>query len=126
MTATLRLPIEHDAPTEADRRELLQTLRDIDYHPERFVPESEAATEKQRWVSTEKTPANAAERHAAITAANRTMAASLTDHRREVEEQLASTGAGLRIASVLDNREHAFCLFPAENVRERLRKLATL
>jgi hypothetical protein len=126
MTATLRLPIEHDAPTEANRQELLQTLRDLEYHPERFAPDSEAAAEKQRWVETPKTPGNAAERHAAITAANRTMAALLADRRREVEEQLASTAENLRAASVLDNREHAFCLFPAENVRERLSKLATL
>ncbi len=126
MTATLRLPIEHDAPTEADRRELLRTLRDIDYHPERFVPGSEAAAEKQRWVDTEKTPANAAQRHAAITAANRTMAASLADRRREIEVQLESTTADLRNASVLDSREHAFCLFPAENIHERLSKLTDL
>lgn len=126
MTATVRLPIEHDAPTEANRNELLQTLRDLEYHPERYAPDSEAAAEKQRWVDTPKTPKNAAERHAAITTANRTMAASLADHRREVEEQLATTAEDLRVASVLDSREHSFCLFPADNLRERLRKLATL
>jgi hypothetical protein len=126
MTATLRLPIKHDAPTEANRHELLQTLRDLQYHPERFAPDSEAAAEKQRWVNTPKTPTNAAERHAAITNANRTMAAWLADRRREVEEQLASTAENLRAASVLDNREHAFCLFPADNIRKRLSKLATL
>ena len=126
MTATLRLPIEHDAPSESDRRALLQTLRDIQYHPERFTPGSEAAAEKQHWVDTPKTRENAAERHAAITAANRSMVESLVDRRREVEEQLASTAADLRAAAVLDSREHSFCLFPADNLRERLRKLASL
>jgi len=125
MTATLRLPIDHDAPTAEDRRALLSKLRDLEYHPELFVPDSEAAAEKQRWLETPKTPANAAARHAVITAANRAMVESLNGRRREVEDQLTATTEDLRAASVLDSREQAFCLFPADNVRKRLQRLAT-
>lgn len=126
LTATLRLPIEHDSPNEQDRRAAIRKLRDLEYHPERFAPECEAAATKRRWVATPKTPANAAERHAAITAANRAMAATLGDERRAAEEELDAVERGLRAAAVLDSREHSFCLFPAEDVRRRLTGLSTV
>ncbi|TWU00519.1 hypothetical protein Pla108_14710 [Botrimarina colliarenosi] len=126
LSATLRLPIEHDSPTEADRRAALRRLRDLRYHPEKFAPNSDAAAVKQRWVATAKTPANAAERHEAITQANEAMAASLTDERVASEERLKQIEHGLRAAAVLDSREHSFCLFPADDIKERLQRLTAI
>jgi len=123
LSATLRLPIDHTQPTAADRRELLRRRRELRYHPEKFTPDHPRADEKRRWVATEKTPANAAERHRAITAANEAMSADLTEQREAADRRLAEIERGLKSASVLDSREYSFCLYPAGDARRRLEAL---
>lgn len=131
LTATLRLPIEHDSPEEQDRRELVQRIRDSRYHPEEFLTDRAdadvlaAAQRKEHWIG-QRDPDLRAERHAQITAANELMAASLEPMRNRLERDLADVQRGLRDAALLDSREYAFCLFPAGDIRRRLTKLASI
>lgn len=132
LTATVRLFTEHpDEPTLADLRQLELQLRSYRYHPERYlddgrtltVVQQQAIAEKRRWVQTEKTPANAAERHQAIEQANRLLYDSLEAERLHTTQELESLTEQLRLAPFYTSREYAFCLFPERALIERLQTL---
>jgi hypothetical protein len=122
ISGTLRLPIAHGNGDDAAIRQLRQSLRELDYHPERFVtidgPSSDGngaerfLSEKQHWIGTSKTPQNAASRHAAITAANHALQPLLAERRSLLETQLAAAAQQSRANRVLNSREYSFCLFP--------------
>jgi hypothetical protein len=77
-------------------------------------------SEKQRWIRTSKTPANAASRHAAITAANHALRPFLGHRRALLETQLAVATEQSRANRVLRSREYSFCLFPRNLLEEFL------
>lgn len=128
LTATLRLPIEHTARTVTDRRRLLKHLRDLRYHPEHHLPADapdpakQLASSKREWIA--RTGADPAERHAAITSANQSLYEALSAEAESTKREVETLDAGLRNAAILDSREHSFCLFPADNLRERLQRLS--
>jgi hypothetical protein len=122
ISGTLRLPIAHGNGDDVTIRQLRQSLRELDYHPERFVaidgPASASngaerfLSEKRSWIDTSKTPQNAASRHAAITAANHALQPFLAERRSNLETQLATAAEQSRANRVLNSREFSFCLFP--------------
>jgi hypothetical protein len=122
ISGTLRLPIAHGNGDAAVIRQLRQSLRELDYHPERFVALNQPASdgdgaarflsEKERWIHTSKTPQNSASRHAAMTAANHALQPFLADRRAFLETQLATAAEQSRANRVLSSREYSFCLFP--------------
>ncbi|TWT65896.1 hypothetical protein Pla123a_48070 [Posidoniimonas polymericola] len=128
-TATLQLPIPHAPRISRDRpREIAAELRALQYHPERHLesPPSNAAAHidaKRRWVQTDKTPANAAERHHAIESANAALQPFVEPRRAELLVEQERTTELLRTTAVLESREYAFCLFPADWLREQLRQV---
>lgn len=123
LSATLRLPIERPSVGPSDRIAALRKLRDLRYRPEAFAAaDHPAAVEKRLWVETLKTPQNAAERHAAISAANEALSGDLAAEREAATVELGRVEAALRTAALLGSREFAFCLYPAE-VRQRLARL---
>jgi len=127
-SATLRLPIAHPACEACQLREARQQLRELKFHPERFLdghPVSNAdpaaarlVAEKQRWINTAKTPANARERHLAIAAANAALQPFVAPRRAELERRRGDAEARLRAGAVLDSRDYAFCLFPRESLEQ--------
>jgi hypothetical protein len=123
ISGTLRLPIAHSARGDGQAPRLRQLLRNFEFHPEHFaavdgqLADARAAAliaQKQRWIRTPKTPQDAAQRHAAIVAANRSLQPYVASQRAEVELQLAQASERARAHRVLDSREYAFCLFPPE------------
>ena len=133
LSATLRLPLDHPPVAEADRRQIHQRLREQRFHPEQFLGGQLAdlpvdarfrVDQKQAAIALHKTPENAAERHAAIDRANRELQPLLAADRKALELQLAELEKRLRAASLLDSREYAFCLYPAEWLRAQLSGLA--
>lgn len=131
-SATLRLPIDHPTASVARLRRAQQQLRELEYHPENFLPTddppatvqvstiSAAVAEKRRWVDTPKTAENARQRHRAITDANRTLQPFVESERSSLERQVDATLQRLRANSILDSREYSFCLFPREHIVTRL------
>jgi hypothetical protein len=129
LTATLRLPVTSSGATPDDARRLERQVRELNYHPERFVDantngNATAETlirEKQRWIDTPATRDNAKLRGDHIRSANAQLqpfvAASRTSLLGE-REQLAEK---LRVHSVLASREYAFCLYPAEELQALMR-----
>jgi hypothetical protein len=124
-SATLRLPIAHAAPREDELRRIRHELRELDYHPERFVSSNgdasiaSAVSEKSRWLAATKTTANAHARHQAIVAANATLQPFVAMQREDLQRERERLESRLAVASIIDSREYSFCLFPREHF-ERL------
>lgn len=122
ISGTLRLPLAVPGGDERSVRQLRQTLRELDFHPERYValdgptPDRKLAEEfvgeKRRWVETVKTPQNAASRHAAIVASNLGLQPFIANRRTELEMQLLKMLEQSRADRILGSREYSFCLFP--------------
>lgn len=124
LTATLRLPIGHEPVDPEAARRIAAELRAMEFHPERLlgsVPGAqEAIAEKRRWIETEKTPTQAAERHRAIVGANAAMRPMVVPLRQALLAKQEKLSQQLRAAAVLESREYAYCLFPGEWLRARL------
>ena len=117
-------------PSAWSNRSLRQQLRELDYHPERYLSmngtpasnSSDAAeliAEKQHWISTPTTPTNAHDRHVGITGPTPPSNHSSPECRRDVNRQLNEAVALLQTPPSSRSREYSFALFP----RERLRRL---
>jgi hypothetical protein len=125
ISGTLRLPIAHATGASGEGARLRQLLRNLEFHPEKFVGSDGRATnavaalisEKHRWVNLEKTPTNAAQRHEAIVNANRLLQPYVAGQRSQLEAELARAAVRSRASRVLDSREYAFCLFPRDLLR---------
>ncbi len=131
MSATLRLPIDHDRVLPGDLPRLHRELRSIRYHPETLCEGTSLAGEdhrtmqsliaqKQTWVRTPKTHANAAERHRQIVAANEGLQRWLVPRRESLLEKIALFEHQSRANELLESREYPFCLFPQDNLRDFL------
>jgi hypothetical protein len=128
-TATLHLPIPRPHVTIDDRRRVRHELRDLTFHPERYIDtkrlsrpgDREAVAglvaEKQRWIATPKTSANARQRHAGIARANGELAVRLGPERETLLADDRRIEAALRRETILGSREYAFCLHPEETLR---------
>ena len=131
-SATLRLPIRHPGVSADELRTLQRRLRELEYHPERFLRVDGArpgdsttgaasiAAEKRRWIETPKTSTNARERHLAIAAANAALQPYLTAYRQQLNRQRDELERRVRAADILDSREYSFCLFPREHLQRHL------
>jgi hypothetical protein len=124
VSATLHLPTERKRVTPADVRLIEHELRDITYHPEQHLTDGGAdvnlLAEKQRWIATPQTIANARERCRVIRRVNTALQPWLDDRRNQLTSQLAATSQRLQAESVLASREYAFCLHPESTLREFL------
>jgi hypothetical protein len=124
LSGTLRLPIPHPPSEGRTPEQMHAALRELAYHPERVLATAAFANgerraadalvaKKLRWVETEKTAQNAAEKHREIVAANAGLQPFLADVRALLERQIDAANQRSRANRVLDSREFAFCLFPS-------------
>jgi hypothetical protein len=142
VSGTLRLPIEHRRGVKQELRRTHQSLRELTYHPERFIDLEhngkpcdrcgghaadrsldvvERAVESKRgWIATAKTPANARARHQAIAQANETLQPWVSNRRVQLQETLEQLESQARVEAILTSREYSFCLHPRERLREFL------
>ena len=113
-------------------RRVSRELRELDYHPERFLSRDGApsannaadaakfATEKRRWIDTPVTPENAHTRHLAISSANAALQPFVRPQRQQLHDERAPSQRRLRDDAILNSREFAFCLFPRDQLRRLL------
>jgi hypothetical protein len=130
LSATMLLPIPRERVTAEEARGPEQRLRDMAYHPEKYLVSPVASDEaaevaqlaetKAAWVATRQTPDNARERWRAIRAANEALSPWLESQRRETLLELDRLARKLRAETVLAWREYAFCLYPRAALQDFL------
>ncbi len=134
VSGTLRLPLEDRFPELATYRptgalaEVQQTLRDLEFHPERHLlpldERSEAirdlVTEKRRWIDTHPTPTLAKRRCREIRASNARLAYHTQSIRQQLLDQVGPLAAAIRAEKILANRDIPWCFFPENKLREFL------
>ncbi len=127
-TATLKLPVPKVTVDSHDVQRIDRLLRGLRYHPESHIdptPETLSfVAEKRRWIDMEVPPHRHRERHEHIERANRTLYELLDAREQQLVQQRAQLRASLRKQAILDSREYAFCLFPADSLRDRLLDLS--
>jgi hypothetical protein len=122
VSATLRLPICCSESSD-EQYHLRQKLRELNFHPERFLDGDanaaivpEIVAEKRRWISAPKTSDNARVRHEAIGAANSALQPYIAPQRQHLQERLKESAARQHACSILRSRDYSFALFPRENL----------
>ncbi len=127
-TATLKLPVPRIRVDPQDVQRLNRLLRELRYHPELHIdPAPEIVplvAEKRRWIEIEVPPHRRRERHQHIERANRTLHGLLGARQQQLVQQRTDLCGSLRKQAILDSREYAFCLFPADSLRDRLLDLS--
>jgi hypothetical protein len=128
VSATLRLPIARPAVRHESMRDVRRQLRELAYHPERFLLADGASAaaiaavgKKTQWLETVKTPQNARARHQAVASANAALQPFVAPQREQLERQRNEIEHRLAVDSILNLREYSFCLFPREHFERLLR-----
>jgi hypothetical protein len=122
VSATLLLPIERNRATDDDLRAVQRQLRELVYHPERYLNRSDDASSapiaaKRGWVETPQTAGNARQRCHAIREANLALQLRLAPLRQSLLERQTQIMRKLQAERVLASREYAFCLYPEASLR---------
>ncbi len=104
-------------PAGTGLRAIRQELRELTYHPERFLDgaqnaPADALASKQHWIQTSQTRENARQRCQAIRQANEAMQPCLAERRQELLEREAAIIRRVDAQRVLTWREYGFCLYP--------------
>ena len=130
LSATLLLPLSRDEVAPADRTRLVQQLRELTFHPERFLVKSTTSeqssaeevarlvAEKRRWITTQPTRETAQARCRVIRSINEALQPSVSELRAQSVRALAQMQETLRANQVLSWREYAFCLHPLSSLRD--------
>jgi hypothetical protein len=127
VSATLQLPIPKPAEPWEDPTEIKQRLRDLQWHPERYVladPSSplgdptELVERKNRYIETSRTPENARVRFEELRRINEAMQPWVADLRHELHQRQAEAIHLQHREALLTSREYSFCLHPTGELRE--------
>ena len=127
-TATLRLSVELPWGSASRIGELKQMLRELRFHPERFISDAGSSEnqvsnwvlQKENWIRTPVLPDQRRARHEKIAEANSKMQHVLRGKFRELESELQLARADRRSIDRLGSREFSFVLFPESQLRTRM------
>ena len=138
LSATLRLPIDRPLVGADNLRAVDHRLRELTFHPERFIAETRAhetivcssknsgttigelIREKQRWIAEPQTRENARLRCRAIRSVNGCLHSALGEERRQATAERTQILQALAAEQVLAGREYAFCLYPSSQLQNFL------
>jgi hypothetical protein len=124
-TATLRLPVTRRPVTWEDRQLADARLRELEFHPERHLDHTlddanvaELVARKQKWIATPQTIENARTRCQEIRSVNTALQGEVAPLREELLVERDRLNTALRGEAILQSREYAFPLFPAQSLRK--------
>jgi hypothetical protein len=131
LSATLLLPTPRPRKSVERLRGIRRELRELDFHPERFldldVADAELAVEwigrKRRWIEMPQTPENAHERWQAFRQINEALQPWVAPRRRQLLVLQQESAQEIQAEKILASREHAFCIYPEATLREFLKDL---
>jgi hypothetical protein len=130
LSATLLLPIERPPKSLEEPAVLAAKLRELSYHPERFLDgmrdtsegrsssASSLIAEKLCWIETPPTRENAKRRCRNIRNLNERLQPWLAELRSQFQRRRDLAVAEARKEMILNWREYAFCLYPEETIRD--------
>jgi hypothetical protein len=126
-TYTAMLPVRRISVDETDIRRTVQQLRELTFHPELHVDQTEKTAaliaEKRRLVDTDPPREQRRERHQEIAKVNESLQPFLSNRRQQLLEQRRELIIALRKNAILSARDYAFCLFPEQSLRDHLLEL---
>ena len=124
LTATLRLPIAREEIKPDDARRIDHRLRELTFHPERHLDGVRDAgaksllKTKRQLIDTPASRENAKLRCHEIRRVNDALQPWLAEERGRLTAQREQIARALRAQSILTSRNYAFCLYPAEPLRQ--------
>lgn len=137
LSATVRLPVEHESVADSDVRRIDCKLRDLAWNPDRHLPPRassevgdfdpspspyELAFRKQEWIERDGTRPR--EKFLAIREINHALQPWVEELRHDLQMQRDAAVQKARAHRILSSREYSFCLYPAPTLREFLLELA--
>ena len=125
---TIRLPVQTEFVTEAQISQERQLLRQMYFHPERFLevadrenPQVSSAEEnKRKWTARELPRGERLGRHQQIGVANAVLRSFLQEKMAARRNFLVGLEERLPAARIFASREWSFCLFPYDLLTSRL------
>jgi hypothetical protein len=132
-TATFRLPVQRPLVTETTLRALRAELREMWYHPERFLPKDPlpAGERAVDWIDRKRQvldrrggTRSALERHREIEHINQQLREQLAERRASILDQARGVEQRWRSDQVLADREYPYCVFSESHLRAPLLDLA--
>jgi hypothetical protein len=135
VSGTLHLPIARPRVSVDDLRGVERELRDLTFHPERFLDgmtgqpaiDGTAGTtarewiaQKQFWIANPFAPSQARERCRAIRSANEHLQSSIAPLRADALRRAEKLAQQLRAEAILASRDYGFCLYPEKKLQEFL------
>ncbi len=112
-TATMQLPFSLQATTREDVVVLEQQLREMKFHPEKFLGEEAKGLKVAKQVLLAEMPEGGRKKwHDEMERANREMGALLVEERRGLVNRLKDAKSALPSGRLIGSREYAFPLFP--------------
>ena len=128
VTGTRRLPIPRCDPP-ADIAEFKRRLRDIAFHPERYLPADNPPSTKAKIdaLVTEKQQAtsgasdiNPKERHEIVHRVNEALQTYVSSTKQSLQQQCERAEIAAQAEKILGARDYSFCLFPQDSLRSWL------
>ena len=135
VSATFLLPLAHQKISLEDVRRVDVLLRDLWYHPERHLDgraradkagnsEWQWASAKHDWIEQQLPRGKRLTRHREIQRLNGQLRKHVEEQRQSLLHERVRLQRQLRHEAILTSREHAFCLFPEQTLRQPLLDLA--
>jgi hypothetical protein len=130
ISATLQLPIPRQTEPWEDPTEIKQRLRDLQWHPERYVladdrsplgDPADLVEHKLHWIQALPTPGEGRFRFQEIRRINEALQPWVADLRREWTQRQAEAGHQQSREALRASREFSFCLYPGDMLREFFR-----
>ena len=131
LSLSAHLPIVHESVSPAELTATRRELREMRFHPERFLSPEEVEKNqvshwigvKYGWIGQRFARGQRLPRHRGIVDANAQLQKFLQKKRERKEQLLAHQQLRLDACRVLESREWSFCLFPEDFLRKRLLEL---
>jgi hypothetical protein len=127
VSGTYLLELPREPVSAADLTRAIVQLRELEYHPERFIDPMNAGTEagqlvaaKQRWIGEWPTVLDRKAAHDEVCRINAALRPIVANERRRCAAELHRLRTADRHQRILASREYAFCLHRAKPLREWL------
>ncbi len=121
-TGTWQLPTNFSKIDSSDITARKQTLREIRFHPETFIPspndESKRLIKSKHSAIAGEVGQSAADRHRAIESANEELQHLLALERTRITDEIDVLSKQIRHSQILNSREYSFCLHPTELINQ--------